>query len=154
MLTTGRDVGRNETLSIAVENIDQCKLPREQFGTSHNKYVSHMAQKYCTIMSKRNSSKVPEDMDRVIHHNSSNNTRVSHSPWPTEKAAGLDLSWQNPTQELSSAVTEFHQQEAKRRLILTRVKGEKKEKGQTSPHPQRNVQYHPLKPSPKPICVS
>lgn len=42
----------------------------------------------------------------------------------SREGAGLDLSWQDSIQEFSSPVTEFHQQEAKRRLILTRIKGE------------------------------
>ena len=119
-LTTGRDVGRNETLSIAGENIDHCKLPRGQFGTSPNKYVSHMAHKYCTIMSKRNSYKV-----RVIQHSSNNNTRVSHSPCDQQRRQ-LDLTYLGRT-PLKSSVHLWQNSINKRQkegLFLTRVKGE------------------------------
>ena len=106
-------------------------------------------------MSKRHSHQVPEDTDRVVHDNPRNDARVSHRPCDQQRRQ-LGLSylgriplkssvhlWQNPTNK-----------RLKDGFFWPESRGKGRRRARLELTVQGNVQCHPPKPPPKPICVS
>lgn len=75
-----RDISGYEPLSIAGKNTDWCMLSGEQFGTSRNKYMYHMTQKFKTwVNTQKKFSQGTWRLGQSCSSQPSNDARVSYS---------------------------------------------------------------------------